>query len=116
MDNSDNKGDVIKKQYGIQPYTRPEFLTSEIRYQDNGPEENVHLRDYLSVILKRKWIVITFFICVVVTTTILSFLMVPVYQSTITIKIDKQNPDALSVPGFSFPNLVRITIQHNMNS
>lgn len=116
MDNTGNKGDIIKKQYSIQPYTRPEFLTSGIGYQDNGPEENIHLRDYLSVILKRKGIIITFFICVVVTTTILSFLMVPVYQSTITIKIDKQNPDALSIPGlqFSRPGTDYYTTQYEL--
>ncbi len=116
MDNTDNKGDVIKKQYSIQPYAHPEFPTSEIRYQDNGSGENIHLRDYLSVILKRKWIIIAFFICVVVTTTILSFLMVPVYQSTITIKIDKQNPDALSVPGleFSRPGTDYYTTQYEL--
>ena len=102
MDNTDNKDVAIKKQYSIQPYTRPRFSASEIRYEDNGSEENIHLRDYLSVILKRKRIIIAFFICVVVTTTILSFLMVPVYESSITIKIDKQNPDALSIPGLQF--------------
>ena len=107
---------LIKKQYSIQPYTHREFpLTSEIRYPDNGPEENIHLRDYLSVILKRKWIILAFFISVVVTTTILSFFMVPVYQSTITIKIDKQNPNALSVPGLQLSNTGSDYYQLNMN-
>ncbi|MFZ2196889.1 MAG: exopolysaccharide transport family protein, partial [Thermodesulfovibrionales bacterium] len=116
MNNNDNRGDLIKKQYNIQPYTRPEFLTSERRYQDSGPEENIHLRDYLSVMMKRRWIIITFLICVVVATTILSFLMVPVYQSTITIKIDNQNPDALSIPGLKFakPDTDYYTTQYEL--
>jgi capsular exopolysaccharide synthesis family protein len=99
----DNKDEIIKKQYGIQPYAQREFpLTPDIRYQDYAAEENIHLRDYLNVVLQRKWLVFTFFISVVITTTIVSFLMIPVYKSTVTIKIDDHTPSALSIPGFSF--------------
>lgn len=59
------------------------------------PEEEIHLRDYLQVILRRKWIVITFFIAVVTTVTIGTFMMKPQYKSTATIKIDKENPNIL---------------------
>ncbi|MDH4231114.1 MAG: polysaccharide biosynthesis tyrosine autokinase [Nitrospirota bacterium] len=104
-DKPDNNGDIIKKQYGIQPYTQRDLpLTPDIRYNDYAAEEDVHLRDYLNVVLKRKWIVVTFFISVVITATIISFLMVPLYQSTVTLKISNQNPDALSVPGLPFSN------------
>ena len=58
-------------------------------------EEEVHLRDYLQVILRRKWIVLTFFIAVFTTVTIGTFLMRPLYKSTVTIKIDKENPNIL---------------------
>jgi len=60
------------------------------------PEEEIHLRDYLQVILRRKWIVITFFIAVVTTVTIGTFMMKPQYKSTVTIKIDKENPNILT--------------------
>lgn len=59
-------------------------------------EEEVHLRDYLNVLLRRKWIVITFLLAVVTTVTIGTFLKKPLYKSTITIKIDKENPNILA--------------------
>src|SRR3990172_3030565 len=107
MDNlnntNNNSADDSRNRYDILPYTQRNFpLSSEIRYPGYASadtEENVHLRDYFRVVLKRKWIVLAFFISVVVTTTIFTSLAVPVYQSTVTIKIDSQNPSTLSLPG-----------------
>lgn len=59
-------------------------------------EEEVHLRDYLQIILRRKWIVLTFFLTVLTTVTIATFMMKPQYKSTVTIKIDKENPNVLA--------------------
>lgn len=73
------------------PLTSPQPL-----YYPPDTEEEVHLRDYLNVILRRKWIVITFLIAIVTTVTIGTFLKKPVYKSTITIKIDKENPNILA--------------------
>jgi capsular exopolysaccharide synthesis family protein len=96
-DRPDNKGEIINKQYGIQPYTQREFpLTPEVRYNDYTSGEDVHLRDYINVILKRKSIVLTFFVAIVVTTTIFSFLMIPVYKSTVILKIGDETPSAYS--------------------
>lgn len=60
------------------------------------PEEEIHLRDYLQVILRRKWIVITFLITVVTTVAVATFMMKPQFKATVTIKIDKENPNILS--------------------
>ncbi|MEW6107710.1 MAG: polysaccharide biosynthesis tyrosine autokinase [Nitrospirota bacterium] len=59
------------------------------------PEDEIHLRDYLQVILRRKWIVITFFIAVVTTVTIATFMMKPQFKATATLKIDKENSQIL---------------------
>jgi len=102
MRDNDNRdeGEEIRRQYGLKPYDPRDFSPSPyIRYLDNEPEEEVHLRDYLNVILKRKWIVLTFFISVVVTTAILTFLATPLYKSTVVIKIDKESPNVLSFKG-----------------
>ena len=100
MDNMNNNTDASKTPYGLQPYTPREYpLSKDFRQFGYAPEdqgEEFHLRDYLHVILKRKWIVIAFFISVVVTTTILTFFMVPVYQATVTLKIDNQSNNALA--------------------
>jgi polysaccharide biosynthesis transport protein len=99
MDNMNNN-DSAKNQYDIQPYSQREFpVNPEVRYPEIIVEDSIHLRDYLQVVLKRKWIVFGFLSCVVLTTMLLSFLMVPVYRSSVVIKIDKQNPEAVSIPG-----------------
>ena len=59
-------------------------------------EEEIHLRDYLQIILRRKWIVITFLVTVLTTVTIGTFLMRPQYKATVMIKIDKENPNILT--------------------
>ena len=64
-------------------------------YGPYGEEESVHLTDYLQLILRRKWMVITFFVVVVATVTIGTFMMRPRYKSTVTIRIDKENPNIL---------------------
>lgn len=108
MDKTNNNADATKKEYSLQAYAQREYpLSPDIRQSSYTPEysvEDFHLRDYLHIVFKRKWIVISFFISVVITTAILSFFMVPVYQSTVTIKIDNQNPDALTNPGQSAAN------------
>jgi polysaccharide biosynthesis transport protein len=60
------------------------------------PEEDIHLRDYLQIIMRRRWIVITFLLTVLTTVTIGTFMIKPQYRSTVTIKIDKENPNILT--------------------
>ncbi len=59
-------------------------------------EDEVHLRDYLQIILRRKWIVITFLLTVFTTVTIGTLMIKPQYKSTVTMKIDKENPNILT--------------------
>ena len=102
MRDDDNKdeGEGIRRQYGLKPYDPGDSSPSPyIRYLDYEPEEEVHLRDYLSVLLKRKWIVLTFFISVVITTAMLTFMATQIYKSTVVIKIDKESPNVLSFKG-----------------
>lgn len=59
----------------------------------HSQEEEIHLRDYLKVIQKRKWMVISFFVILVTTVTISTFKMRPVYRSTVQLLIEKENPN-----------------------
>ena len=59
-------------------------------------QEEVHLKDYLRIIKKRQWVIITFFVVVVVGVTISSFLQAPVYKATARILIEKDTPNVLS--------------------
>ncbi len=58
--------------------------------------EDVHLRDYIRIIKKRQWVIITFFVIVVVSVTVTSFLRSPVYRATARILIEKETPNVLS--------------------
>lgn len=55
-----------------------------------------HLQDYIQIILRRRWIIITFFITLVVTVFIGSLRQKPVYQATVTLLIQKESPQVVS--------------------
>ena len=60
-------------------------------------EDEIHLRDYLRVILKRRWMVAAVFIIVVTFVTIHSFMMEPIYRATTQILIEKENPKVVNI-------------------
>jgi capsular exopolysaccharide synthesis family protein len=59
-------------------------------------ESEIHLRDYVQAILRRKWILIVSFITLVTIVTISSFKATPIYQATTQVMIDKENPNVVS--------------------
>ncbi len=65
--------------------------------RDVGPEYEQeeggrHLWDYVHLILRRKWIVLTFFLVTVTTVVIGTYLITPIYRATVTLKIEPQAP------------------------
>jgi len=60
-------------------------------------EPEVHLRDYLRVLRKRRWTVIAFFVILVSTVVVATFTARPVYRSTAQILIDRENPNVVSI-------------------
>jgi capsular exopolysaccharide synthesis family protein len=93
----DNRHEIKKYEQGNFP------LSTHIEYIDYKADEEVHLRDYLNVILKRKWIVAIFLISVVVTTIILTLMTTPLYKSTAVVRIDKDTPNVLNFKGVQIP-------------
>ncbi|MDA8157527.1 MAG: polysaccharide biosynthesis tyrosine autokinase [Actinomycetota bacterium] len=91
------EGDFSTKQYELRAF-EPGQLASprQIRLEDFEQTDEKHLRDYLHVLMRRKWIIAAFFIAVVSLVTISSLLMTPLYKSTAVIKIDKENPNVLA--------------------
>jgi len=91
------KDDDIKDRLEIQKYDRRDLpLSTYMEYLDHKTGEEVHLRDYLNVILKRKRIVLVFLICVVIITVILTFMMTPMYKSIAVVRIEGESPNVLS--------------------
>jgi len=60
-------------------------------------DEEISLRDYLRVILKRRWMVASVFVILVTTVTIHSFIMEPIFQATTQILIEKENPNVVNI-------------------
>ncbi len=64
-------------------------------YAPYQEEKEVHLRDYWKVIMKRQWIIIALFLIVLITTAIGTFTMKPVYRGTVSIQINRENPQVV---------------------
>ncbi len=59
--------------------------------------KEVHLQDYIQVILRRRWIIITFFTVLVTTVIIGTLKQTPIYESTLTLLIERKSPRVISV-------------------
>jgi exopolysaccharide transport family protein len=59
--------------------------------------EQIHLRDYLRVILKHRWTVITVFAVIVIMVTIHAFTATPIYEAHARLVIEKENPKVVSI-------------------
>jgi polysaccharide biosynthesis transport protein len=62
-------------------------------YNEHGPEEyeeqEIHLRDYLRIISKRKYLIFTVFVIVFLATAIKTFTTTPIYTSAAQVLIEK---------------------------
>ncbi|MBN1102782.1 MAG: polysaccharide biosynthesis tyrosine autokinase [Deltaproteobacteria bacterium] len=60
-------------------------------------EDQIDLRDYLRVILKRRWTLITVFAVTVMSVIIHAFTATPIYEATTRLIIDRENPNVVSI-------------------
>jgi len=65
--------------------------------EEENKEEQIDLRDYLRVVLKRRWTIFTFFFIVVLTVAFHTFSATPIYQASSRIIIEKENPKLVSI-------------------
>ncbi|MFH1624287.1 MAG: GumC family protein [Pseudomonadota bacterium] len=59
--------------------------------------ESPDIRDYVAVILKRRWVIITVFVVLVATVAIGSFRMVPVFEATAQLLIERESPRIVNI-------------------
>ncbi|MBI4634802.1 MAG: GumC family protein [Candidatus Rokubacteria bacterium] len=57
----------------------------------------VHLKDYLRVLRKHRWLITGIFLVVVVTVAIWTFLQVPIFQASATVLIEPEAPKVLNI-------------------
>ena len=60
-------------------------------------EKTTDLRDYLRVIRKRKWTIITCVAVIVISVAIHAFTATPTYEAATRLIIDKENPNVVSI-------------------
>ncbi len=64
---------------------------------DEQQEQEIHLRDYLHVLQKRKWLVLAAVLISFTTAAIVTFRTRPLYQSAAKIIIERETPKILSI-------------------
>ncbi|MCX5885185.1 MAG: polysaccharide biosynthesis tyrosine autokinase [Proteobacteria bacterium] len=57
----------------------------------------IHLKDFLRIIQKRKWLAIVFFSLLTIAGTVRTIMMEPVYRATIKILIERENPKVADI-------------------
>jgi capsular exopolysaccharide synthesis family protein len=65
-------------------------------YIPHGEGFKPHLRDYLEILIRRKWLIIGFLMSVVAIVTVASFLMIPSYRATTSVQIRKASPSTVA--------------------
>ncbi len=65
----------------------------ESQYQ----EEEIDIRDYLRIIIKRRWLIATVVIVLTSIVAIYAFLAKPIYKATVQILIEKETPKVVNV-------------------
>src|SRR4051812_42437076 len=65
-------------------------------YGYTGGAAEVNVRDYLKVILKRKWLILTLVLVVTSLMTIQMYRLPSIYEATTTIQIDPKKPSILN--------------------
>ncbi len=68
-----------------------------MREEREPRETEIHLKDYLRVVFKRRWTVLAVFVAVVTTVAIVTFRQRPLYQAAAQLLIEKENPNILSI-------------------
>jgi exopolysaccharide transport family protein len=63
--------------------------------QGRQEEDQVHVLDYLRVLVKRRWIILTFTCVVLVVTAIATWTATPIYRATIKLEIDPEQTNVL---------------------
>ncbi|MBZ0280927.1 MAG: hypothetical protein K8L97_09305, partial [Anaerolineae bacterium] len=61
------------------------------------PDEDVHLSDYWRILKRHKVTALTVFVVIVIAVTIKTLLTTPVYRSTVTLFIDQESSNVLTV-------------------
>jgi polysaccharide biosynthesis transport protein len=69
------------------------------------PNVEIHLKEYLRLFFKHRWLIAAVFIVTTVTGTIWTFLQTPIYQASATVLIEPELPKVLNIQEVTSPGL-----------
>src|SRR5690348_18233372 len=99
-----DENNLVPRENGSNGHAELVPVTSRFATFDLSPREP-HLYDYLLILRKHQWLILSFMLSVVTIVSIATFRMRPVYVATARIEIDKENLDIflfLGVNSFVF--------------
>ncbi|NCB85819.1 MAG: lipopolysaccharide biosynthesis protein, partial [Bacteroidia bacterium] len=83
--------------------SRAPFSSTEFRESPHEVEIEVNLRDYLDVLLRRKWLIGSILFAVFVTTAIITLAMTPIYKATGRLEFTLQSPKVTKFEDMAVP-------------
>ena len=89
MGRNDDKNEIAMRMNSVVPNRRrSDALSVDVmKYSQTDESNELHLRDYLDILVRRKWIVIIFLCSVVLTVAVASYFITPLYNATATIQL-----------------------------
>lgn len=69
---------------------------SDYGYDAVSSGDQIHLLDYFRVLYKRRWIAVTSFLLVFLSTVVYTFTATPIYEAGVQILIENQDPNVVS--------------------
>ena len=60
-------------------------------------EKQIDIREYLRVLIKRRWTIIALFTIVFLSVAFHTFTATPIFRATVRIVIEKENPNIVSI-------------------
>src|SRR2546425_4829523 len=61
------------------------------------PDAEIHLKEYLRLLLKHRWLILAVFIVTAVTGAVWTFMQTPIYQASATVLIEPELPKVLNI-------------------
>lgn len=88
-----NLFDSQEEELSLTPATGESRLPStEFRESVPGVEEEVSLRDYLDVLLRRKWLMLGFLLLTFISTAVFTLSATRIYKATATLEVNPEQP------------------------
>lgn len=93
-----NEGRIVPRDFSHENGANAVEVVSRVPALDLSPREP-HLYDYLLILRKHQWLILSFLVAVVTIVAIASFRMQPVYVATTRIEIDRETSNYLPFQG-----------------